>query len=56
MRPSPPTSKPLTSSRLLLYMNHRFRVHEADEEGDFPTLPNAVPNEALWYSPDRKFA
>ena len=41
--------------QLLLYMNHRFRVHEADEEGDFPTLPNAVPNEALWYSPDRKF-
>ena len=41
--------------QLLLYMNHRMRVHEADEEGDFPTLPNAVPNEALWYSPDRKF-
>ncbi len=41
--------------QLLLYMNHRMRVHEADEEGDFPTLPNAVPNEALWYSPDRQF-
>lgn len=41
--------------QLLLYMNHRMRVHEADEEGDFQTLPNAVPGEALWYSPDRKF-
>ena len=41
--------------QLLLYMNHRMHVHEADEEGDFPTLPNAVPSEALWYSPDRKF-
>lgn len=41
--------------QLLLYMNHRMRVHEADEEGDFPTLADAVPGDALWYSPDRKF-
>ena len=39
--------------QVLLYLNNRVRVHEADEDGDFPTLANSVEGEALWQSPDR---
>jgi hypothetical protein len=41
--------------QVLLYLNNRVRVHECDEEGDFPTLSNEVPGDATWTSPDRKF-
>jgi hypothetical protein len=47
--------KSADTEQVLLYLNSRIRVHQADEEGDFQTLPNAVPGEALWYSPDRQF-
>lgn len=39
--------------QILLYLNGRVRVHEANEDGEFPTLANSIEGEDLWQSPDR---
>lgn len=45
----------LDREQLLLYLAGRIRVHEIDEDEKYPTLANAVPGDALWFSPDRRF-
>ncbi len=45
----------LDPEQYLLYLVGRVRVHEIDEDERYPTLANAVPGDALWFSPDRRF-